>query len=664
MKKVCIDDFSKIYSLSELSVSPDGKTLAFVQTRADVDKNSYISTIWVMENSSCRQLTFGEKDNSPIWLDETHLLFPGDRKGTKKPAPGQQITVYNRINIHGGEAMEYFTVPIKCKKICPVNDREFLIIGVYDHYGIDLTGLSGEEKSAAIAEIEENKDYEVFDELPFWKNGSGVVNKKRDRLYLFDKETGELTLLSPEWMNVSGFDYDSVSDRVAFFGNDYQWMDDQKSDIYIKNLHGEQSVKVALEQKYSVQSVLWANDCIFFAASDGARYGTAENPCQFVANPEIGTWKQIADIDLSMRSSVSSDVRKGSGRTEKVIHGDWYYSETRGFNSVIAKLTPAGTESIVSPQASGSIDCWDHSAGIFYYIAMRNGGLQEIYSFDPNSGKECKLTSFNDDYLQTHSVVPLTPLNFVNSDGVEIDGWVMEPADYDPALSHPAILNVHGGPKTVYGEVFMHEMQWWASEGYFVFFCNPRGGDGKGNVFADISGDKYGVDDYNDLMAFTDLVLAKYPQIDPTRLGMTGGSYGGFMANWIVGHTDRFAAVASQRSISNYISKCLTTDIGYYHNLSALKCDPWTSPEKIWHHSPLKYADKCKTPTLFIQSDEDYRCWMSDAIQMFTALRMHGCPTRLCLFHGENHELSRSGKPKHRIRRLKEITDWFDTYLK
>ena len=422
-------------------------------------------------------------------------------------------------------------VPCSAHKICPVNDREFLIIGVYDHYGIDLTGLSGEEKSAAIAEIEENKDYEVFDELPFWKNGSGVVNKKRDRLYLFDKETGELTLLSPEWMNVSGFDYDSVSDRVAFFGNDYQWMDDQKSDIYIKNLHGEQSVKVALEQKYSVQSVLWANDCIFFAASDGARYGTAENPCQFVANPEIGTWKQIADIDLSMRSSVSSDVRKGSGRTEKAIHGDWYYSETRGFNSVIAKLTPAGIETIVSPQASGSIDCWDHSAGIFYYIAMRDGGLQEIYSFDPNSGKECKLTSFNDDYLQMHSVVPLTPLNFVNSDGVEIDGWVMEPADYDPALSYPAILNVHGGPKTVYGEVFMHEMQWWASEGYFVFFCNPRGGDGKGNVFADISGDKYGVDDYNDLMAFTDLVLAKYPQIDPTRLGMTGGSYGGFMAN-------------------------------------------------------------------------------------------------------------------------------------
>ena len=247
---------------------------------------------------------------------------------------------------------------------------------------------------------------------------------------------------------------------------------------------------------------------------------------------------------------------------------------------------------------------------------------------------------------------------------MEIDGWVIEPINYDPNQTYPAILDVHGGPKTVYGVPFFHEMQLWASEGYFVFFCNPRGGDGKGNEFADIRGKRYGVLDYNDLMEFTDQVLARYPQIDKTRVGMTGGSYGGFMANWIVGHTDRFAAVASQRSISNFISKCLTTDIGYYHNLSAVQADPWNNPEEMWERSPLKYADKCKTPTLFIQSDEDYRCWMGDAIQMFTALRMHGVPTRLCLFHGENHELSRSGKPKHRIRRLREITNWFNQYLK
>lgn len=664
MKNVCIDDFANIYSLSDLSVSPNGNALVFVRSRADVKENRYQSAIWIMENNKCRQLTTGGSDTAPLWFDDEHLLFPGDRKKAHKPAPGQAVTVYNQINIHGGEAEEYFTVPMKCKTICPLNDHEFLLIGVYDHYGIQLSELEGEEKDEAIAQIEENKDYEVFDELPFWKNGSGVVNKKRDRLYRFDKDTGTLTLISPEWMNVAGFDYDRASDRVVYFGSEYRWMDDQKSDMYICGVHKTEAVQVKLDRRFNVQSALWAGEKIFFAASDGVRYGTAENPCQFIADPLTGEWTQIADLDCSMRSSVSSDVRRGSGRIAKVIDGDWCFTSTRGFNSVIVRLDASGNEQIISPAVNGSIDCWDYRDGIFYCVAMRDGGLQELYSFAQGAETEVKLTSFNDEYLATHSISELKPLTFVDSDGVEIDGWVMEPIDYDPKKSYPAILNVHGGPKTVYGEVFMHEMQLWANEGYFVFFCNPRGGDGKGNVFADISGPKYGVDDYNDLMEFTDHVLERYLQIDPARLGMTGGSYGGFMANWIVGHTNRFAAVASQRSISNFISKCLTTDIGYYHNLSALKCDPWNSPEEIWHHSPLKYADKCVTPTLFIQSDEDYRCWMGDAIQMFTALRMHGCPTRLCLFHGENHELSRSGKPKHRIRRLREITEWFDTYLK
>ena len=208
-------------------------------------------------------------------------------------------------------------------------------------------------------------------------------------------------------------------------------------------------------------------------------------------------------------------------------------------------------------------------------------------------------------FWASRTVAPLHYLPFTDSDGVQLDGWVIEPViGYDPSKRYPAILDVHGGPKTVYGEVFFHEMQLWASEGYFVFFCNPRGGDGRGNEFADIRGKRYGVWDYNDLMEFTDHVLQSYPQIDPARVGMTGGSYSGFMANWIVGHTDRFAAVASQRSIANFISKCLTTDIGYYHNLCAVQSDPWNSPEEMWNRSPLKYADKCTTPTLFIQSDE------------------------------------------------------------
>lgn len=165
-------------------------------------------------------------------------------------------------------------------------------------------------------------------------------------------------------------------------------------------------------------------------------------------------------------------------------------------------------------------------------------------------------------------------------------------------------------------------------------------------------------------MKFTDVVLEQYPQIDAAKVGVTGGSYGGFMTNWIIGHTDRFAAAASQRSISNWISMFGTTDIGYYFADDQCASTPWVEHDKLWEQSPLKYADKAVTPTLFIHSEQDYRCWLTEGLQMFTALKYHGVEARLCMFRGENHELSRSGKPRHRVRRLEEITNWFESHLK
>ncbi|MBQ6602648.1 MAG: S9 family peptidase [Eubacterium sp.] len=274
-----------------------------------------------------------------------------------------------------------------------------------------------------------------------------------------------------------------------------------------------------------------------------------------------------------------------------------------------------------------------------------------------------QLTQFNTDLCAEYEYSRPEPFTFTDDRGVEIDGWVMKPADFDENKTYPAILDVHGGPKTVYGSCYFHEMQLWASEGYFVFFCNPVGGDGRGDTFADIRG-IYGGPDYEDIMQFTDEVLKRYPQIDPARVGVTGGSYGGFMTNWIIGHTDRFAAAASQRSIANWLAFYETSDIGYFFAGDQAGGTPWTRTEKLWDQSPLKYADRVKTPTLFIHSDQDYRCPLSEGIQMFTAIKDHGVEARMCIFKGENHELSRSGKPKHRVRRLKEITEWFSRFLK
>ena len=196
-----------------------------------------------------------------------------------------------------------------------------------------------------------------------------------------------------------------------------------------------------------------------------------------------------------------------------------------------------------------------------------------------------------------------------------------------------------------------------------MIFCNPHCSDGRGDEFADYL-KHYGATDYDDLMMFVDRAIEVYPQIDKDRLCVTGGSYGGYMTNWIITHTDRFKAAVSQRSISNRVADFYYSDYSYdatYENGIDLNAE---AIELFWDRSPLKYVENAVTPTLFIQSTEDYRCPFPEAIQLFSALKWKGVETRICGFIGENHELSRSGKPEHRLRRLEEITNWMEIHVK
>lgn len=205
-------------------------------------------------------------------------------------------------------------------------------------------------------------------------------------------------------------------------------------------------------------------------------------------------------------------------------------------------------------------------------------------------------------------------------------------------------------------------MQYWCARGYYVIYCNPRGSDGRGNAFGDLI-ERYGTIDYDDIMKFVDTVLERYPDIDASRLGVTGGSYGGYMTNWIVGHTERFAAAVTQRSISNYLVDEGTSDGGFHFMPHMYAPSPRISFDKAWNQSPLQFAKQIKTPMLFIHVDEDFRCPLAGALMLYTAVINNGVPARMCIFKGENHELSRSGRPYNRIKRIREITAWMDCYL-
>ena len=369
----------------------------------------------------------------------------------------------------------------------------------------------------------------------------------------------------------------------------------------------------------------------------------------------------LAENEESLGSSVGSDCRLGAGRQTKILKDHYYFISTRNGNSHLYAMDKQGNQKKVVGY-TGSVDCFDIHQDEIILVGMKEQQLQEIYHVQLDSGEMEQLTQIHANMVQDVYTAKPQPIHFYR-DGYDLQGWVLLPKGYDAKKQYPAILDIHGGPKTVYGEVFYHEMQVWANEGYFVCFMNPRGSDGRGNAFADIYG-KYGTGDYEDLMVFTDEVLNAYPQIDKQRFGVTGGSYGGFMTNWVIGHTDRFAAAASQRSIANWISFEHTSDIGPDFTKDQQQASTWENLEKLWFHSPLQYANRVKTPTLFIHSDEDFRCPLSEGQQMVSALMEHGVETRMVVFKGENHELSRSGKPLHRLRRLNEITDWMNKYLK
>lgn len=290
---------------------------------------------------------------------------------------------------------------------------------------------------------------------------------------------------------------------------------------------------------------------------------------------------------------------------------------------------------------------------------MDSLNLANVYVRDRNG--ERKITSFNDDVLS--KLVLSAPEKFVfkASDGVDVEGWVMKPRAHRGERV-PAVIEIHGGPRTAYGHCFMFEFQLLAANGFAVAFTNPRGSTAYGEKFAATIPKNYGDRDYKDIMEALEYLI-KARVVDGTRLGVAGGSYGGFMTNWIVGHTNRFKAAVTERSISNWYSFFGSSDIGYFFAEEEVGGMPWENVQHYVENSPITYVRNVRLPVLIIHSEEDYRCPIEQGEQFFVALKKLRKEASLLRFPEENHELSRSGKPEHRIERLNQINNWFKKHL-
>lgn len=657
-KPLDIKSFTEYAFLSSLKASPDKKRCVFNLHRADLAENGYKHWLWLYEPElgAPRQLSFEGGESQPFWLNDSTVVFARAEKD-QDLAPGQVITHYHYMDLDSGESGPFMDIPAAVSYIAPLENGKFAVLArsyLPDRLSPSYTAQPHETWSGA------DPDYIVGDELPFRQDGLGLTNGMRMRCFLFDRAAGRLSPVSKdsrfiESINVQG-------NKIIFSARDFQ-----KNSAYSfygdVEVYDDDSGKLDIlmdDNSFRVYAVGFVGGVPCFAGTRGLEHGFQNQNSSFFRIEPGREPVCFCHNDRSCSNTVVNDVRYGPSTGYICTDQGFYYLSTEGGSAVIKLAGTDGVIRLVSDR-EGTADDFALMEGGLLYVGMHDNSLQELYFL--RDGRSRRVSSFNSAISEGYSLSAPLPLSF-ESAGLELAGYVIPPVGFEPGGSYPAILYIHGGHKCAFGPVFYHEMQVWANRGFFVLFCNPRGSDGRDDEFADVIG-HYGFWEEEDLLAFKDACLSRYPQIDPARLGVGGGSYGGYLTNWLIGRTHCFKCAVSQRGIASWSGMFFTSDTNYlFPCWSVEPNDVWMDPERYWLHSPLKYAGDCDTPTLFIHSDQDYRCPVSEGLSMFCALQYRGIESRICIFKGESHGLSRTGRPKNRVKRLEEITAWFEKYLR
>jgi len=456
LENLKLDDFTKYKFLSGIRFSPDGKKTGFVLHQMDVEENKYLSNIYVYneENNSCTKMTSLDEERSFIWKDNDTIIFPAIRgkKDKERKEKQEKFTSFYEINIHGGEANKVFEIPLNVRSIDFIDEENLLVIASFDLNKPKLDELPQEEKEKALKKMEEEKDYEVLDEIPFWANGAGFTNKKRDRLYIYNLKDKKLTTITDEFTNVESARLNREKTKIIVITNSFTDKMPIKSDLYIYDIKEGTFEKLTHEEVFNYSYADFLGDKIIFAGHDMKSYGINENPHFYTMDLDGRNVERITDesFDCSLWNSVGSDCRFGGSRS-MVVDGDYlYFVTTEGYNSYINRIDINGNIEKLTGD-NGSIDGFDVVDGKINFIGLRGLRLQELYAL--KNKEEIQLTTFNEWVIKEKKLSKPEHITFEN-DGVTIDGWIMKPVDFEEGKKYPAILDIHGGPKTVYGEVF------------------------------------------------------------------------------------------------------------------------------------------------------------------------------------------------------------------
>lgn len=658
-----LDDLLKLRAVGKVALSPDASQVVYELKRHDAGENKNFVQLMLVDvkTRQTRPLTEGNHcDTLPQWSpDGGRLAFLSDRKKATciyvLPMAGGEA---RRISDRDGHVKDFAWSPDGRRLAYtyqPMSERQKL------------------ERDKKRDKIKKKPEFKHITRLHHKLDGAGYWNGHYTHVFLISAEGGKPRQLSKGNYDDSEPRFSPDGKRVSFISNRVENPDlnyDQ-SDIYVARLSGG-PVKKLTSGPGGCLGHSWAPDGKTIAyigspaktgqwwkynehiwlvpASGGKPHELTREIDNHCLNVTLG------DVAALVFEAVQPIWTKDSKRLYFMVSergATHLYSRSIKRNDTRCEIS--GNVNVMHVQRTAR-------SGPFALSLGTTTDPGDIHVADPDSG--CKLTrlsSVNADVLDRIHVAKPEPFK-VRSGKVSIQGWILKPPNFAARRKYPAILEIHGGPHGQYGASFFHEMQWLAAKGYVVAYSNPRGSAGYGLKFMNSIHADWGNLDYKDCTKVADYLFTR-PYVDKKRVGVTGGSYGGYMTNWLVGHTDRFKAAVTQRSVVNCESFYGSSDFGYDlgHELGG---SPFKDVDNLRRQSPLTFVKNIKTPLLIIHSEQDLRCPVEQADELFTCLKVLGRTTELVRFEGESHGLSRGGRPQNRLERLKRILAWFDRYLK
>ncbi len=659
-RRMTPEDLYRFHLIKDLRISPNGRWVVYVVERVDRKTEKKFTNLWLVstEGGKPKPFTTGnQRDFMPRWSpDGKTIAFLSNRESEKQP----QIYL---IDLEGGEARRLTDFQGEVGEMVWSPDGRRLLVQ-FRKKDPEIVAMEKDPKKKERGLVERH-----ITRLFYKLDGYGFLPKDRWHLYLVDVNTGKMTQLTdgpydethPTW---------SPDGRWILFTSNRSEDPDRKPDAVdlwrIPATGGEmERIPTPYGPKHS-PSVSPDGRLIAYYG----RIGEGEwwrNQSLWVVPWEGGEARNLTqDHDLHAAVDIINDVI-GAWATPRPLwspDGQWLYFPVALHGKVQLRRTRVeGTDMETLIDREGAVGFFDLDKEgrriAFFFGTLTDPG--QVYVLDEPTGQERCLTRLNT-WLRRVDLGTVEEVWFTGKDGYRLQGWILKPPGFDPSKKYPSIMEIHGGPQTQYGFVFMHEFYYLAAQGFVVYFSNPRGGRGYGEAHTKAIWGQWGTYDYEDLMAWADY-MEKQPYIDPARMGVTGGSYGGYMTLWLIGHTKRFRAAVAQRVVSNFVSMWGTSDFNWAFQNPLEAGPPWEDLQKYWERSPIAYLGNAETPTLIIHSEQDHRTPIEQGEQAFVALKYRGVPTEFVRFPGEPHGLSRIGRTDRRIARLRHIARWFRKYL-